>query len=315
MITIPNRLRAPLAGATIALLAFGAAPPPTQDWSSTIETVVVTADRPGPALWHAVKGNSEVWILPTVSPVPKDMRWDSSAIAAQIKGANILITPPGASVGVLEGTWFLLTGLGSLEQPDGTTLESTLPEPLKSRFVAMRARIHQDPDRYDDLLGSIAALRLESDYWDFARLTPNGPQKEVERLASHAGVHTQMAAEYPAMDVVHDVPKMSAAAHRACMQFALDDIDTEIAHAWSIGDLAGIKAHYSDIKLDDCLQQSSVYSSLRERAIRDTTNAILAALNKPGKSFAVLPMGLFLRKGTVLDRLEAAGVTISRPGG
>jgi hypothetical protein len=120
---------------------------------------------------------------------------------------------------------------------------------------------------------------------------------------------------------VHDVPKMTAAAHRACMAFALEDIDTETAHAvpaaqaWAVGDLAGIKAHYSDIKLDDCLQQSSVYSSLRERAIHDTTTAILAALQKPGKSFAVMPMGLFLRKGAVLERLQAAGLTVSGPGG
>ncbi|MGZ5923688.1 MAG: hypothetical protein ACXWK2_03840 [Rhizomicrobium sp.] len=54
---------------------------------------------------------------------------------------------------------------------------------------------------------------------------------------------------------------------------------------------------------------------LREKATGDMANAIAGALKKPGKSFAVIPMGIWLRKGGVLDRLEAAGLTVSGPGG
>ncbi len=54
---------------------------------------------------------------------------------------------------------------------------------------------------------------------------------------------------------------------------------------------------------------------LSDTANRDMTNAILAALKTPGKSFAVMPMGFFLRKGGVLERLEAAGLTVSGPSG
>src|ERR1700761_3386780 len=55
-----------LLGAAVALGALGAAP--IQDWSNNVETVVVTAQASGPALWHIVQGPSDVWILPTVSP-------------------------------------------------------------------------------------------------------------------------------------------------------------------------------------------------------------------------------------------------------
>ncbi|HJW40122.1 MAG TPA: TraB/GumN family protein [Rhizomicrobium sp.] len=303
-----------------ALFAIAAAQAPIQDWSN-VETVVVTPQGAGPALWHIATPTSEMWILPTVGPTPKDLTWDSTFVAALMKGANVVLLPPRAEAGVFETMWFLMTGLDTIEQPDGTKLENTLPQPLKSRFVATRQRIGRDADRYEDFLGGVAALRLESDYLNFAKLSPDALLKSVQSVASHAGVPARPIATYPAMDVVHDVPKMTPAAHLACIGFALTDIDNATAHAaaaakaWAVGDIAGVKAHYFETRLDDCLQQNGAYATLREKANRDMTDAIIAALKKPGKSIAVMPMGFFLRKGGVLDRLEAAGLTVSGPGG
>jgi len=312
--------------ALFSLALIGAAPlsdrdsAPITDWSN-IETVIVSAKAPGPALWHVVRGNSEVWILGLVEPVPVDLRWSSGEVGSLLKGANALLLPPRGQLGLLEGAWFLLTGMGTLEQPDGTTLEGSLPEPLRNRFVAARTRMHKDADRYQKYLPAIAALMLESDFWNANDLSMNKTQKTVEALAARLAVPTHVIAFYPAMDVIHDVPKMSAAANRACLEYALSDIDVQSAHAvaaaqaWAVGDLAGMEANYSETKLDACLQQNNAYSALRARAIGDTADAITAALNRTGRTFAVIPMGIFLRKGGVLERLRAAGLTISGPGG
>jgi len=310
-----------------ALLGLGAGPPasppgaPVQDWTN-IEVVVVTPDHPGPAMWHIVKGQAEVWIIPTVSPVPRDMTWDSTEIQSLLKGAKGVILPPRASLGLFEGMWFWITGgLDVLKQPDGVKLESTLPAPLKTRFVAAYTRFGQSSDRYEDWLGGVAALRLEGDYYKFANFAPNAPERTIRSLASRAGVNTHVPATYAAMDVIKDVPKMSAAAHLNCLNWALEDIDVFSAHAvaaaqaWAKGDVAGMKAHYSETRLDDCLSQNGAYLRLRETANKDMTNAILTVLNRPGVTLAVMPMGFFLRKGGVLERLEAAGVTVTGPGG
>jgi len=308
--------------AMLALMLTGATQspaPPISDWSN-IETVIVRSGPSGPALWHVVRGNAEVWILGTVQPVPRDLKWDSSEIQALLRGAHALLLPPRAQLSLFEGALFLLTGMGTLEQPEGTTLEASLPEPLRSRFVATRIRMHQDADRYDKFLPAIAALRLESDFWKANHLSMNGPQKTVKVLAAGESVPMRSIAVYPAMDVIHDVPKMSAAAHRACVEYALSDIEIESAHAvaaaqaWAVGDLSGIEANYSETRIDACLQQNSAYAALRQKAIGDMASAISGALNKPGKTFAVIPMGIFLRKGGVLERLEADGLTVSGPG-
>ena len=315
----------PLALAVLtAALAIGATPVPStapvQDWSN-VETVTVTAHAPGPSLWHVAKGNSEVWILATVGPLPKGMSWDSDRVENLMKGANAVLLPPRGKVGFFEGSWFLLTSMSTLEQPDGTTLESTLPEPLKSRFIAARVKIGEDADRYDEYLGGVAALRLESDYWDSAKLTPYEPERTIEHLASHARADADPVAEYPAMDVVKAVPRMTPQAHLRCLEFALGDIEQQQAHAvaaaqaWATGDLVGVKANYVETRLDDCFQQNSVYAAMRETAIGDMTKAIEAALDKPGHTVAVMPMGLLLRKGAVLERLQAAGLTVESPPG
>jgi len=196
-----------------------------------------------------------------------------------------------------------------------------MPAPLRTRFVAAYRRFDRDADRYEDWLGGVAALRLEGDYYTFANFTPNGPEKTIRSLASTAGVTARATATYPAMDVIKDVPKMTAAAHLACLNWALEDIDAFSAHAaaaaqaWARGDVAGMKAHYSETRLDACLAQNAAYTRLRETANRDMTNAILTVLNRPGVTLAVMPMGFFLRKGGVLERLQAAGVSVTGPGG
>ena len=314
-----TRWRAPCAGAVVALAAFGAAPePPTTDWTN-VETVVVRPNASGPALWHIADGASEVWILPTVSPVPEDMSWDTQGIADTIKGSNVVLLPPAASVGLAEGLWFYMWHMDTLEEPDGTTMESTLPEDLRARFAAARGRANKDADRYEKYLPAVAAMMLEGDYFKAVSLSYKEPQRTIEHLASHVGVSTHQIADYPAMDIIHDVPKMSPAAHRVCIEDALSDIDTlaahgvAAAHAWAAGDIAGIKANYSETRLDSCLSANAAYLALRQRGINDEVAAIQGALKKPGKTFVVIPMGFFLRKGGVLERLEAAGLKVTAP--
>jgi hypothetical protein len=311
-------LRRKVFAALSSLFLSGAAPAgPIADWSN-IETVLVTANHPGPVLWHVLRGQSEVWILATVEPAPSDLKWDTSEVASLLKGAKLLLLPPRGQVGVFEGAWFLLTGLGTLELPEGTTLEASLPDPLKCRFVAARAALHKDADRYEKYLPAVAGVMLESDFWKANGLKFNGAQKTVERLANQSLVPAHTIAVYSAMDVIHDVPKLSPAANLICLEDALNDIDVEIVHAaatanaWAIGDLDGVKTHYSETRLDSCLQQSGVYAALRDKEISDVASAISTALDTPGKSFAVIPIGIWLRKGGVLERLEAAGLTISR---
>ncbi len=85
------------------------------------------------------------------------------------------------------------------------------------------------------------------------------------------------------------------------------------AQAWAQGDLNGIKAHYSEPKALDCLGQSATFNKLWARSVNDTVTAIDDALGRSGKTIAVINIGELLRRGGVIERLKAQGLTVEGP--
>lgn len=305
-------------GALASAALAATAPPPVQDWTG--ETVVVTAKKPGPAFWHVASGKSDVWILGTLGPVPDGLKWDSGRLDYLLSGARAVMLPPRGQVGPLEAIWFLLTDADVLRLPDGTKLESTLPQPLKTRFVAARMAVHQDPDRYEEYKASVAGFMLEGDFIKANDLATKEPQSTIQSLADRHGVPVHRVASYEALDVIKEVPSLSTTGNLACMTDALDDIDVYAKHArpaaeaWATGDLEGIKANYSDPKALDCLGQSHAFSKLWDRSVNDTTSALDQALKTPGKTIFVVSIGELLRKNGIVDRLKAEGFTVEGPG-
>jgi len=299
------------------------APPsaPIQDWSTNVETVVVTAKRPGPALWHISVNGSDVWIMGTVSPTPKDLTWNADEIDGILDGANIVYLPPRLEAGFFEASWFLLTGIGTLKQPDGQTLEASLPPDMKDRYAAMLVKLGKDADSYADYLAPLVALSLEGDFREHAGLDGRDADVRIERIARAKNVPTKPLASYEAMPILKEAVALPAQAQRACLADALDDIDVQVIHAdaaaraWAVGDLAGVKANYSEIKLYDCFQQTKSFAADWAHVVDDAMKAIDDALAKPGKSLIVIGMGPLLRKNGVLDRLQARGIKVEGPPG
>jgi hypothetical protein len=289
-----------------------------QDWS--VETVVVTAHVSGPAFWHIAKGNSEVWILGVVGPLPEDFKWDTGRLTEILKGANAMLLPPRGQIGLFEAAWFLIWHGDTLRLPPAQQLEMVLPGPLRSRFVAWRVAIHRDADRYAEYKPSVAGFRLLGDFLKANNFAQTEPVDTVSSLSRRADVPTSYMASYPALDVIKEVPTLSDAGNRLCLQDALDDIDVMSVHArpgadaWARGDLEGIKAHYSDPKSLDCLDQSATFNKLWARSVGDTAHAIEHALEKPGKTVAAVSIGELLRKKGVLEQLKADGLTVEGPG-
>src|SRR5262249_39937863 len=65
--------------------AAAAAPPPHSQPQSTqspdaVDEIVVSGEQPGPGLWKVTKGDHVLWILGTLTPLPKRMTWRSGEI-------------------------------------------------------------------------------------------------------------------------------------------------------------------------------------------------------------------------------------------
>ena len=307
-----------IAAASLLFLSTSsfAADPPTTDWS--METVIVTAQSPGPAFWRLSKGNSEIWILGMIGPMPTKLIWNANRLSEIVDGAHEVLTPAQASANIFEVGWFLLWNRSVLSNPGGKKLEESLPPELKARFVAARSLAKRDADRYEDDPPVVAAMKLENDFNQAAGLTQNALD-QVAKIARAKHVKLRNIADYGAMAMVKEFLRLPAAAQQSCLENAVADIETRAVHAvpaseaWALGDLKGIKAHYSPPNVEKCAKLTASFSRFYDRSVADSLAAIDQALSEPGKTVMVVDIGALLRNTGVAEKLKAKGITIEGP--
>jgi len=305
-----------------AALAQDARPPDsatTPQWTEAEIETIQASTRPGPAVWRVTKGDSEVWILATVGPLPKNFSWNKDYVADLFDGARAVITPPGIGVGVGDGVWLLINYGNRLSLPRGQALEATLEAPMRARFAALRATLGKDEERYRTDSPFRAAIRLSQDFRDKAQLTgDNG----IYRLARDKKVPMKPAAEQSSgYDVIRDILTLPTDRQRVCLGQMIEDITYQSTHAqaaaraWAIGDIRTVKANLDDRPgILDCIATAvGSLGAVRAKAAAAEAAAIEAALSQKGKTIALMDMRELLRKGGVLEQLEARHLTIEGP--
>lgn len=106
--------------------------------------VVVIGRQPGPPLWKVSNGDKVLWVFPYLRWIPKNMIWESGRVERIIAESQEILGLPKISWGPSPGFFNKRRYrrlLMQLEQnPDGGTLEESLPPELYTRFAALQAR-------------------------------------------------------------------------------------------------------------------------------------------------------------------------------
>ena len=252
--------------------------------------------------------------------MPRDMDWNKEYISELLDGSRAILLPPKADIALTDIAWFLIRHGGKLSLPRGQNLEDSLPDDLRARFVAVRDTVSDDTDDYRTDIPLRAALRLQQDVRDKADLSFREPRNTVENLARRKRIPVQPVTRFAAMDAVRDVFKLTPSQQHACLAQALEDVSWALGHAdtaaraWAVGDIKTVKAHYSEWRLGNCVIAAvQKFSDIDGRNIAEYVSAIDAALHQPGKTIVVIHMGPLLRKGGVLERLQALGIEMEHP--
>ena len=53
-----------------------------------LDEIVVTAERAGPGMWHVHRGAANVWILGSISPLPRDITWRSRQVEQVLESTS-----------------------------------------------------------------------------------------------------------------------------------------------------------------------------------------------------------------------------------
>jgi hypothetical protein len=285
-----------------------------------IETVVVTATARGPAIWHATKSGADVAILGVVEPLPDNFAWNTKPLEAILGGVRRVLLPPELHMGVFSGAWFYLTKGDLLRPPDGKTLRDILDPQVAAELAQASQMLREPKDEYGGDSPIRAAMRLGSDFRHVYYLTTEEPVDTIARLARARRIAPHTVGSYDLVPSAEDLLKLPPAESGRCIEAQIRDIEFQARHAaaaanaWAVGDAVGMMANWAPSNYYQCLVGLSPHATAIEtRAIDDSVAAVNGALEEGGRTLAVVNIGALLRKNGVLDRLKAAGVSISGP--
>jgi uncharacterized protein YbaP (TraB family) len=321
-----------------ASVAVEAAPAATvQADGATLDAIVVSGEQPGPGLWKVSKGEHVLWVLGTLSPLPKRMHWQSKEVEARIAESQEVLLSPNVAVSTQLGFFGKLALLPSLigarDNPDRRTLADVVPSDQYARWRTLKARYIGRNGNVEKWRPMFAAMELYRAAIRKSGLVESSQVSDVVRnAAKHAGVKlTPVKFEVELADPKAAIKefKRDPIEDLACFTRTLDRIDRDLgtmtarANAWASGDLDALRSlPYTD-QMSACREAVSTSGVVRKRGFGDIEarvertwiDAASAAIERNRTSFALLPMRLLLGDGDYLAALRARGYAIEGPDG
>jgi uncharacterized protein YbaP (TraB family) len=293
-----------------------------------LDEIDVVGERPGPRLWKITKGDHTLWLLGTLTHIPKRMTWRSSEVEAALAQSQELLDSGlavSASVGPIAAVKLYFQWRHTEKNPEHTTLKTWVPLALYTRFEALKANFDSGDNSIEELRPSLAALRLYDRAVDAAGLTERDEiEKAVVKLAKKQHVPVQrpkLRVDDPAA-ALKEVSSLPPSLEVDCLSATVLRIETDLqnmqqrAVAWSVGDIDKLRALPFPNQRDVCI--TAISNSARMKALVDTAqqawlDEVESALNRNRVSFAMRPIYELLDGSGPIAKLLAAGYKIEGP--
>lgn len=296
---------------------------PAAEDQDVIPEVVVTGERTGPGMWHVYRGDSQLWILGTVAPLPKSITWRSRQVERVLGDAQAVVIAKPFRIGIVRVLWLLITQRELLMVPGGRKLKDVLPADLYRRFAVQRAKYTDDAQKWERYRPIIAMVFLqEAALRSVGLSTRLDVGAEVRKLARRHDVSVQeikLAGLRDALDVLKtlppDIENKCVAAILATVETGLPRL-VERARAWATGDVALIQSLPESPEVGACrtaVGGDSHAGDLIAEINRTWLASLDAHLQRGGTTLAVVNIDLLLEPGGLLDQLRARGYTVDVP--
>lgn len=296
--------------------------------NDSMAEVVVEGRHEGPRLWRVRQGDHSLWILGTVSPLPKKMVWQPDAVQAVLKQTQEVI-PAWPSYGIganpITALRVYIQWRHMQKPPDQMPLRETLPPELYARVKALEARYDPHDNTLEQLRPMMAAERLLLKVLDASGLTAhNEVQARVLELARAAGVRVRqdkLKINDP-VDVLKDVGAAPMSGEIACLETVVTRLETDLgpmqqrARAWALGDVDTLRALPHTDNRTACVAAVSTSERVRsliERAEEDWLVSVQEALQRNRGTLAVQSMDRLLGEHGALALLKARGYEVDGP--
>jgi uncharacterized protein YbaP (TraB family) len=305
-----------LTGCLAAAACRADQPPP-------VDEIVVTAERAGPGMWHVHRGAANVWILASISPLPRDITWRSRQVEIVLESTSQVLVQKPLEISIPRILWMLIADRKFLMVGGGKRLKDVLPPDLHARFAAQRSNVGEDADKWERYRPIIAAAFLQQAAFHQVNLSMRLDLGAALRtLAKKHGVRVQEIKVAGVSDMLEALKTMPAATERTCVEASLSTIESGLprlvdrAQAWAVGNVERIE-NLPELKDVDACRSAldagkgalDVIGRIRQTWLEN----IEKYLRSPGTTIAVVNLDMLLERGGLLDQLRAKGYEVDAP--
>jgi len=296
--------------------------------AAPIEEVVVEGRHEGPRLWVVRKGDHTLWILGTISPLPKKMVWQPDAVQEALSHAQEVV-PAWPSYGIganpITALRVYIEWRRLQKPPDHIPLREAVPPALYARVEALKVRYAPHDNKLEQMRPMLAARELLTRALDAAGLAiHNEVQQEVLHLARAAGarIHQDKLRIDDPVDVLKDVGATPLAGEVACLDSVVTLLETDLtpmqerARAWALGDVDTLRRLPYSGDRTACLTAVSTSERVRKlitRAEDDWLIAVEDSLTRNPGTLAVQSMDRLLGEKGTLAVLRSRGYSVEGP--
>lgn len=302
--------------------------------SVALDKLVVVGQVSGPDLWKVTDGEHVLWILGTLSPLPKRLDWNSKPIEQVIQSSQAFLLPTEVTtdLGFFQKISLVTAAVGIKKNPRKQKLKDVLPAELYARWLVMKTKFMGDDRGIEKTRPIYASQKLFAKALKETGLTSNiGITKKLMKVAKK----NDIAVIQPELKIVLNEPKTALKKFKKsqlndieCFTKTIQRIETDLdamrlrAIAWSYGDIETIKSlPYADDNracgaavLNSELARNMGVTDIRVRLRAVWLDAVKTAMSQNKSSFAVWPISQLLSDDSILLDLESAGYEIQAPG-
>ena len=309
------------------------APPAAAAPAEPIDEVVVSGEQPGPGLWKVSKGNHVLWILGTLSPLPKRMTWRSGEVEKIIAQSQEIIGQEQVSpnVGFFREITLIPSLLHARLNPDGATLQQILPPQLYARWLKLKLAYIGNDSGIEKWRPMFAAIRLYQRTIDRSDLTQTNIVRPVIEKAAHE--HSVRITKLKVkVDVgnprqtIKDFAQTPRSQDIGCLAATIERLETDLdnmklrANAWAVGDLDTLERLPAPDQVAKCVEAFTSGPGMQDKLnagrnlyYDEWLAAADRALTSNQVTFATLPMTELLGANGRLAKLKARGYSVEPP--
>ena len=284
---------------------------------------MVTGERAGPGMWHVHHGSADVWLLGSLSPLPRGITWRSRQVERVLETASQVLVQKPFEISIPRILWVLLTERSLVLETGGRRLKDVLPPNLHERFAALRLKYSGDPDKWEHYRPIIAAALLQQAAFHQAGLSMRLDLGAAVRiLAKNKHVRVEEVKIAAVGDMLDALKTMAPATENICVDASLVTMESalprlsERAQAWADGNLERLQSLPVPQEVDACrdsLEGGRGALDIIALMRRSWLSAIEKSLQGSGTTIAVVNLDLLIDPGGLLDELRAAGYQIEAP--